>query len=218
MVIKKMKPIREQVYDGLKDMIFSGKISSGERIVEVDFSEKLGVSRTPLREALRMLELEGFVSCSEKGGVIVNYISVQDIEEIYLIREALECIVIKEVIKKYSENMAAVDNILTKTASLIENKAPYEEIIAMFEKFNQTLYNISRLKHVSKLINNMKEYSKRFRLLCLQDETRLKEAFDEHCKLVEIIKKKDIDEALKLNKIHLKKSMNFVLEKMTELK
>ena len=65
MVIMKMKSIREQVYEALKEKIINGEISSGERIVEVDYAKEFGVSRTPLREALRMLEFEGLVNSSE---------------------------------------------------------------------------------------------------------------------------------------------------------
>src|SRR3712207_7146373 len=74
MIIKK-KSIREQVYESLKEEIVNGEIQSGEKIIELEYAEKFGVSRTPLREALRMLELEGLVSNAEKGGVTVNYIS-----------------------------------------------------------------------------------------------------------------------------------------------
>ena len=93
MIIKK-KSIREQVYESLKEEIVNGRIQSGEKIIELEYAEKFGVSRTPLREALRMLELEGLVTNAEKGGVTVNYISKEDIEEIYKIR-------VKDLIMNY---------------------------------------------------------------------------------------------------------------------
>ncbi len=73
-MIIKQKSIREQVYESLKEAIVNGEIESGEKIIELEYAEKFGVSRTPLREALRMLELEGLASSAEKGGVTVNYI------------------------------------------------------------------------------------------------------------------------------------------------
>ena len=66
MIIKKGKSIREKVYDILKEMIIDGKISPGERIIETDYCEKFQISRTPLREAIRMLELEGLVESQKK--------------------------------------------------------------------------------------------------------------------------------------------------------
>lgn len=92
------------------------------------------------------------------------------------------------------------------------------KLIKIFQKFNHELYEVAKLKQVSKLINNLNEYTKRFRVLCLKDEIRLEEAFIEHCKLVEALENKDLEEALKINDKHLYKSMELVLNKMPDTK
>lgn len=216
MIIMKMKSIREQVYEALKEKIINGEISSGERIVEVDYAKEFGVSRTPLREALRMLEFEGLVNSSEKGGVVVNYISKQDIEEIYKIRITLEKIVFSEIISKHSDDIINLEILLEETEKILENGS-YEEIILIFEKFNEEIYKISNLNHVIKLIKNINEYVKRVRILCLKDKNRLRQAFYEHCELVKALKEKKLEKILKINEKHLLASMNFVLEKMKDL-
>ena len=216
MVIMKMKSIREQVYEALKEKIINGEISSGERIVEVDYAKEFGVSRTPLREALRMLEFEGLVNSSEKGGVVVNYISKQDIEEIYKIRITLEKIVFSEIISKHSDDIINLEILLEETEKILENGS-YEEIILIFEKFNEEIYKISNLNHVIKLNKNINEYVKRVRILCLKDKNRLRQAFYEHCELVKALKEKKLEKILKINEKHLLASMNFVLEKMKDL-
>ena len=216
MVIMKMKSIREQVYEALKEKIINGEISSGERIVEVDYAKEFGVSRTPLREALRMLEFEGLVNSSEKGGVVVNYISKQDIEEIYKIRITLEKIVFSEIISKHSDDIINLEILLEETEKILENGS-YEEIILIFEKFNEEIYKISNLNHVIKLIKNINEYVKRVRILCLKDKNRLRQAFYEHCELVKAFKEKKLEKILKINEKHLLASTNFVLEKMKDL-
>lgn len=211
-----MKSIREQVYEALKEKIINGEISSGERIVEVDYAKKFGVSRTPLREALRMLEFEGLVNSSEKGGVVVNYISKQDIEEIYRIRITLEKLVFSEIIYKHSDNIRNLELLLDETKKILEN-GNYEETILIFEKFNEEIYRISNLNHVIKLIKNINEYVKRVRILCLKDKVRLKQAFNEHCDLVKALKEKNLEKIFKINEKHLLASMNFVLEKVKDL-
>ena len=135
MKIEKSKPMRELVYEELKRLIIDGEIEAGERIVETDYAQKFQISRTPIREAIRMLELEGFIESQPKGGVIVKEIGKEDIEEIYRIRIALEGIIIDEVIKKV-------------TAKDIEKVCgkPFDECIeilmpGMIEKY-PTLHNI----------------------------------------------------------------------------
>ncbi len=82
MVIKKKKSMREQVYEYLKQEIVNGNIPEESRIVEEEYADKLNVSRTPLREALRMLELEGLVEAREKGGVTISRTTKKDIYEV----------------------------------------------------------------------------------------------------------------------------------------
>ena len=79
MQIERKKSIREQVYEYLKEEIVSGKIKEESRIVEEEYALKLNVSRTPLREAIRMLELEGLIEGREKGGVVVPKITKKDV-------------------------------------------------------------------------------------------------------------------------------------------
>ncbi|RXZ70342.1 GntR family transcriptional regulator [Fusobacterium necrophorum] len=217
MIIKK-KSIREQVYENLKEEIVNGKIQSGEKIIELEYAEKFGVSRTPLREALRMLELEGLVTNAEKGGVTVNYISKEDIEEIYKIRVALESIVLKEIIKKDESCLEALHSILEETRIALDENMESEALIEIFQRFNHELYEAANLKQVSKLIKHLNEYTKRFRVLCLKNEIRLKEAFLEHWNLVEALEKKDLEEALRINDKHLFRSMKLVLNKMPDTK
>lgn len=218
-MIKKAKPIREQVYENLKEDIISGNIQSGQKIIEIEYANKFGVSRTPLREALRMLELEGLVTTSEKGGVVVNYISEEDIIEIYKIRISLESLVLSEIIEKYSNDLEEIDQILDETKIALETKpVNYDNVIKIFGKFNNKLYEKSRLVHASKLITNLNQYTKRFRIWCLTDDSRLYDAFKEHIEIVDSLKKKDLKRALEINEKHLLLSMNFVLSKLKETK
>lgn len=100
MIIEKNKSMREKVYDTLKQMIIDGVIKPGERIIETEYSNKFQISRTPIREAIRMLELEGLVESQTTGGVIVKTLTREEISEIYKIRIALESLIIEEIIKK----------------------------------------------------------------------------------------------------------------------
>ena len=84
------RPIREIAYDVLKKAIITGEIPAGERIVETEYADRLHISRTPLREALRKLERDGLVEYVMRRGVIVHAFTTEDVDQIYTIRNALE--------------------------------------------------------------------------------------------------------------------------------
>ena len=94
------RPIREIAYEVLKHAIITGEIPAGERIVETDYAERLHISRTPLREALRKLERDGLVEYVLRRGVVVRAFTMEDVDEIYTIRNALEMLTLPAIIEK----------------------------------------------------------------------------------------------------------------------
>lgn len=211
MAIQKMKSIREQVYEELKSLIIDAEIQPGEKIIEVEYAAKFGVSRTPIREALRMLEYEGLVNMSEKGGVTVNYISSQDIIEIYKIRIALEELVLSEILEKENIDLDEIKFVLSKTRKKIERDAEVYELLPLFNEFNMLMYKISNLRQVLKMITNLNEYTRRFRRMSLNDKERLIQAYKEHVLIIDAIEKKDRELAIEINRRHLTTSMNYAL-------
>ncbi|WP_321329451.1 GntR family transcriptional regulator [uncultured Ilyobacter sp.] len=215
MIIQKNKPMRERVYEILKKMIIDGEISPEEKIVETEYAEKFQISRTPLREAIRMLELEGYVESHSKGGVIVKNCTKEDVEEIYKIRIALEGIILEEVIKKSSQSdIKKLENIIKETKKIMVENKNNDDVFKLFSKFNNTLYSIANMTRVEDLIRNMNLYLKRFRKMAVEDFERKKQASDDHVELVNAIKEKDINKALEINKIHLERSKNFIISEI----
>ena len=94
------RPIREIAYEVLKHAIVTGEIPAGERIVETDYAERLHISRTPLREALRKLERDGLVEYVLRRGVVVRAFTIEDVDEIYTIRNALEMLTLPAIIER----------------------------------------------------------------------------------------------------------------------
>ena len=215
MIIQKNKPMRERVYEILKKMIIDGEISPEEKIVETEYAEKFQISRTPLREAIRMLELEGYVESHSKGGVIVKNCTKEDVEEIYKIRIALEGIILEEVIKKASQSdIKKLENIIKDTKKMMSENKNNDDIFKLFSKFNNTLYSIAKMSRVEDLIKNMNLYLRRFRKMAIEDFDRKKQAYDDHVELVNAIKENDINKALEINKIHLERSKNFIMSEI----
>ena len=84
------KPLRELVFESLREAIIQGKLGPGERLMEIQLAEEMGVSRTPVREAIRKLELEGLVVMIPRKGAYVAGLSLKDIADVFEIRRALE--------------------------------------------------------------------------------------------------------------------------------
>lgn len=215
MIIEKNKSMREKVYDTLKQMIIDGVIKPGERIIETEYSNKFQISRTPIREAIRMLELEGLVESQTTGGVIVKTLTREEISEIYKIRIALESLIIEEIIKKINnQDIKKLEKVLKNTKKAFEIK-DIEKVFSLFTEFNQILYDIASLPKVTGMINNINLYLKRFRKLSIDNPSRKEEAFEDHVQILEAIKNKELSTAISINRMHLEKSMNFILSKLS---
>ena len=89
------QPLRDMVFDVLMNAIMQGQLSPGERLLEVQLADEMGVSRTPVREAIRRLELEGFVVMVPRKGAYVAGLSIDDVESVYEIRTALETLAVR---------------------------------------------------------------------------------------------------------------------------
>jgi len=211
MVIKKSKSVRELVYEELKKLIIEGEIKPEGRIVETEYAQKFQISRTPIREALRMLELEGFVESHSRGGVTVKSITKNDIEEIYRIRIALEGVILEEVINKAKKkDIRKLERLMEDTEDLIDEGEDDKEVFKLFSEFNDTLYSIADLNRVTGMIKNLNLYLRRFRKMAIESGDRKEVAFRDHKDIVEAIKSKEIDKAKEINKIHLERSKDFI--------
>lgn len=217
-------PIKEIVYNKLRDLIISGEIKPGARIIETEYSEKFQVSRTPVREAIRMLELENFVEYNAYGGVIVPIITKSDIEEIYKIRIALEAIIIEEVIQNIQDkDILRIENLLLNTDLLMNDveKCGSNELKILisnkifdnFSEFNIILYEVADSPRIIDLIKHVNSFLKRFRKLSVENSIQRISAHKSHIALFEAIKERKLNKALKLNRLHLEKSRNFIMKK-----
>lgn len=213
MIIKKSKSIREQIYEKLKEMILDGTLKPGERIVEVEFAERFKISRTPLREAIRMLELEELLESIPNGGVFVKKIALSDIEEVYQIRIALEGIILKEIIQNSdNKGIKKLETLIANTEEAMKEENNSEKIFVLFSEFNNLLYNISKYPKVVNLIKNINMYLKIFRKYSVENSERKLLAHHEHVKLVDALKEKDIEKALAINEKHLLGSKDFLMK------
>lgn len=207
-----IKPIRELIYEHIRQKIFSGELKIGERLIEKDLAEKLKVSRTPVREALRKLETEGLVVHLPRKGVVVKGFSREDVIEIYSIREALEALAITYTVKNIT------DEELEKLQECLEQMRRYteqddtENLFRVSQEFNDILINSCRMPRLINLISTYQEYLARFRKVTMKSRERKLSALQEHEEIFKAVAKRDAKRAKKLVRDHLKKALETYLK------
>ena len=209
-------PIREIVYESLRRTIISGVIPVGERIIEKEYAERLNISRTPVREALRRLEREKLVEHFPKIGVVVKRITKEDVIEIYKIRINLE--VLAAINAMESITPGEIDEIkgLLDLTEVKNNEGKVEEVIRLFGEFNLELYQASGMKRLAVMITKLNEYTQRFRNISISHNSRREQALKEHRQILKAIVDKDEDEIKMVIKKHLKDSIKIVLLAMKD--
>lgn len=208
------KSMKEIVYEGLRKTIISGIVPVGERIVEKEYAERLNTSRTPVREALKKLEEEELVENIPRVGVVVKRISLEDILEIYKIRQHLEvlaAITAAENITK--EEIKELGELLDLTES--KNKmGDVREVIRLFGEFNIKIYEASRMKRLTSMLSKLNDYIEKFRDISIADKERREKALIEHREILKAIVDKNTSEIERVVKKHLDVSLDIVYATM----
>ena len=210
------RPIREIAYEVLKHAIITGEIPAGERIVETDYADRLHISRTPLREALRKLERDGLVEYMPRRGVVVRAFTIDDVEEIYTIRNALEMLTLPAIIERATaEDIASLRERLQVMDNLVASGS-IEDLSPLAREFHTELTSISGLNRILRVIEGQDEYIKRFSAMAIRQENRLKESHAEHHRLVDLIEAKDLEGFKELMAHHIEESKRNCLKALTE--
>lgn len=210
------KPIRDVVYESLRKTIISGVIPVGERIVEKEYAERLNISRTPVREALRRLELEELVEYLPRIGVVVKRISIEDVIEIYKIRHNLEVLATNSAMENITEQeIREIEELLDLTER--KNKeGNVEEVVKLFGVFNSKIYEASRMKRLASMISRLNEYLQRFRNISIAENERREKALREHREILKAIKEKNKEDIDDIIKKHLDYSLEIVMAEIKD--
>ena len=162
-------PLRDVVYNTLREAILKGELKPGERLMELQLASKLGVSRTPIREAIRMLELEGLAVTIPRKGAEVAKMTVKDMEDVLEVREALDELAAKIACNKITEEQLQT---LSKVKDAFEESTKTTDIkqIAMYdEKFHDVIYESTGNVRLVNLLNNLREQIYRYRVEYLKN-------------------------------------------------
>lgn len=210
-------PMRELVFRYLREAILTGKFRQGDHLIEEELARQMRISRTPIREAIRKLELEGLVKNSPRRGVEVQLLSIDAAAEIYDLRSVLE---------GYAARLAAertTPEELTKMKSLLEEMRQNIETGNNFLEMNEhrewhlLLYRSSKNKRLERLLNDYADYLQMFRTVSLRSPGRLWETWEEHERIVRSIELRDGELAERRAREHVIKGKESFLRQRSRL-
>ncbi len=202
--------LADQVFERLETDILSGKYNRGDVMTEGKFADDLGVSRTPVREALRRLEQEHVIEMTARGIMILG-VTEKDLADIYEIRLSIEGIAAsRAAVSDNQEIFAQLKEALDLQAYYVEKKDP-DRIKFQDSLFHETLYRLSGSTVLYDTLLPLHKKVQKFRRVAVQSESRAEASLAEHRAIFEAIEKKDADAAAKAMKAHIENARNHIL-------
>lgn len=195
--------LSSRVFHTIRENILSGKYATDEELKEKSIGEELGVSRTPVREALRQLELEGLVVIIPNKGAYVVGISQNDIRDIYEMRSRLEGLCAKWAAKNITREQLDELEENIYLSDFHSAKGNSEQIVELDNKFHEILYNASASRELKHVLLDFHHYVQRVRKITLSQTTRAIESNEEHRKIAEALKEHNSELAEKLANEHM---------------
>ena len=196
-------PLRDVVFNTLRQAILRGELKPGERLMEIQLANKLGVSRTPVREAIRKLELEGLVLMIPRKGAEVADISEKSLKDVLEVREALEELAARLACDKITKEGI---NRLKEAAQDFRSALKSNDITQMAEadvRFHDVICNATENQKLGQLLNNLREQMYRYRFEYLKDQQVYEKLLSEHEEIIRHIEKGEKDEAARVVSRHI---------------
>ena len=195
--------LRGRVFQKLREDILSGRYKEHEELKEVAIGEELGVSRTPVREAFRQLELEGLIQIVPNKGAYVTGITATDVKDIYMIRSLLEGLCARLATEKITKEQLEEMEENIYLAQFHAAKGHMDQMAELDNRFHEILYEACDSKMLEHTLRDYHQYVLRVRQKTLATNTRGPASNDEHRQIMEAIKAGDAEEAERLANMHM---------------
>jgi len=205
-------PLRDVVFNTLRDAILTGKLVPGERLMENQLADKLGVSRTPVREALRMLELENLVELVPRKGAQVLDMSEKDITNILEVRSALEGLATSLACKKMSkEALQQLKNLEVDFEKAVADN-DVEHFVDIDEDFHDLIFAATENDKLINIFRNLRIQLYRYRMAqAKNNETSMSTIVAHHRSIIRAIENRDAEEGATIAQGHIKYQTESIL-------
>ena len=209
-------PLRDVVFNKFRRAILKGELKPGERLMEIALADKLGVSRTPIREAIRKLELEGLVVMAPRKGAKVASITERDLNDVLEVRKGMEVLAISLACKRITgEELEKLETIEQSFQKLIES-GNLTELAEMDVKFHDTIYQATNNQRLVQLLNNLREQMYRYRMEYLKDIAVRRTLAEEHKAICRALRERDEQQAEQYVSIHIDNQQKAIIRSLNQ--
>lgn len=213
--LQKPKSLKDQIYDIVKEDIINQTYKHNTVLNEKKISQELNVSKTPVREALKALEAEGWVEYVPYKGILVKQMSLDDLKDVFRVRKVLEIMVVESVVKKITpELVEELRHSMQRQEALLYNNEPVvEEFINYDVEFHGILLKISGSHLLTDLIGQMRDKSKSFGMQAIfSSRGRYEETITEHRAVFDAVAAKDLAAAQNAMAVHIDNTYNAAMQ------
>lgn len=200
--VERRTTAQDAVLAALREDIRAGRLSPGDQVVQESLAERYGVSRVPLREALKTLETEGQVVYHPHRGYFIAELSVSDLIEVYRLREILEAEAIRAAVPLLGDE--DVDALAEMVADIDEaaDRGDLPEVTARNRRFHFALYDAAGMPRLSRLLRQLWEATEAYRSLYFQETVNRKRVAKEHAAMIKALRSRDAERVVELHDQH----------------
>lgn len=207
-------PLRDVVFKTLRQAILRGDLKPGERLMEIHLANRLGVSRTPIREAIRKLELEGLVTMIPRRGAEVAQITAKNLQDVLEVRKALDALAIELACQRISREE---EEALAEACGNFERMTKQKDV-ALIAKADVELHEIivaaSGNERLKQMVDNLAEQMYRYRFEHIKDASQHERLIKEHRIILESIREKNLAKAAEAAMIHIDNQEAVILQQL----
>ena len=196
-------PLRDVVFNTLRKAILRGELKPGELLMEIQLANKLGVSRTPIREAIRKLELEGLVLMIPRKGAEVAQITEKNMQDVLEVRKALEELSVQLACERITPEQVEEMKMAAEDFRKVLKSGDVTKIAEADVKFHDIIFAATNNQRLITLLNNLREQMYRFRVEYLKQKECYPQLLEEHDKLIALISGGEVEEACELMGCHI---------------
>ena len=206
--VSKDVSLEQMVYNALEEEILSGELKRGTPLTEIALSNRLGVSRTPVRGALHRLSEEGLVEITPNKGAVVVGINIGDLVDIYKIRMRLEGIAARAAANRISDDAKRALRESVELSEFYLTKRDFEHLKELDSEFHNIIYKASGSRHLYKILSELHRNIRSYRKLSLSVPKRLESSVEEHREILNAIERGSSEDAERLTVMHIEAALN----------
>lgn len=195
--------LTEEIADVIRERILKGEYDIGEKIKENQISTELRVSRTPIREAFKLLENEGLIDYIPNRGCFAKGFTKQDVEDIYEVREALEVLAVSWAVERITDSELVLLEEQCELMEFYTKKADTKKVLELNTDFHDIIYKSTGSRFLAQVLRSYKEYLDKTRKSIYYNQNFLDLIQNEHRRILEAIQKRDKESAIQAISNHL---------------